>query len=101
MGCARRESGAGTDLERTVKEIMDKDSAAGHPSHVPSDLAELKGIGSHHADTSKSIGVDSIKELRHRNAQHLHQMIETRHGEVVGLSVKQCQTWIDEAKAYR
>jgi hypothetical protein len=31
----------------------------------------------------KSIGVDSIKELRHRNPAHLKQMIEERHGPVV------------------
>lgn len=34
----------------------------------------------------ESIGVDSIKELSHRNAASLTTMIETRHGKVVGLS---------------
>lgn len=68
--------------------------------HVPNDLAELKGIGPRHAETLKSIGVDSIKELRHRNAEHLKEMIETRHGKVPGLSVNTCQTWIEEAKAH-
>ncbi|MBJ7600033.1 MAG: DUF4332 domain-containing protein [Candidatus Nephthysia bennettiae] len=48
----------------------------------------------------KSIGVDSISELRHRNPSHLKQMIETRHGSVVGLSEAECQRWIEEAKAY-
>lgn len=48
----------------------------------------------------KSIGVDSIKELRHRNAAHLKEMIESRYGRVVGLSEQECQTWIDEAKAH-
>lgn len=63
-------------------------------------LAELKGIGPKHAEMLKSIGVDSIKELKHRNPGHLKEMIENRHGKVVGLSEKTCQTWIDEAKAY-
>lgn len=67
---------------------------------VDNDLAELKGIGPKHAAMLKSIGVDSIKELRHRNAAKLHEMIETRHGKVIGLSEKTCQTWIDEAKAH-
>jgi hypothetical protein len=49
----------------------------------------------------KSIGVDSIKELRHRNPAHLKQMIEERHGPVVGLSEHEAQTWIDEAKSYQ
>jgi predicted flap endonuclease-1-like 5' DNA nuclease len=67
---------------------------------VENDLSELKGIGPKHAEMLKSIGVDSIKELRHRNPEHLKEMIESRHGKVVGLSEKTCQTWIDEAKAH-
>ena len=68
---------------------------------VENDLAELKGIGPKHAEMLKSIGVDSIKELKHRNAAKLKEMIETRHGKVVGLSEKSVQTWIDEAKSTR
>ncbi|GAA4401545.1 DUF4332 domain-containing protein [Tsukamurella soli] len=68
--------------------------------HVENDLAHLKGIGPTYATILKEIGVDSIKELKHRNAAHLKEMIEARHGKVVGLSEKECQTWIDEAKAY-
>lgn len=67
---------------------------------VENDLAELKGIGPKHAEMLKSIGVDSIKELQHRNPAHLREMIESRHGKVVGLSEKTCQTWVDEAKAH-
>jgi len=63
-------------------------------------LANLKGIGAKYAEMLKSIGVDSISELRHRNPSHLKQMIETRHGSVVGLSEAECQRWIEEAKAY-
>jgi predicted flap endonuclease-1-like 5' DNA nuclease len=67
---------------------------------VENDLAELKGIGPKHAEMLKSIGVDSVKELRHRNAAKLKEMIESRHGKVVGLSEKSVQTWIDEAEAH-
>jgi hypothetical protein len=49
----------------------------------------------------EEIGVASIKELRQRNAAHLKQMIESRHGPVVGLSERETQTWIDEAKAFQ
>lgn len=71
-----------------------------HP-HVENDLAELKGIGPKYAAILKEIGVDSIKELRHRNATRLKEMIENRHGKVTALSEHECQTWIDEAKAHQ
>ena len=47
----------------------------------------------------ESIGVDSIKELSHRNAASLNDMIESRHGKVIGMSVATVQGWIDQAKA--
>ena len=68
--------------------------------HVKNDLGELKGIGPSYAEMLKSVGVDSIKELQHRNARHLKEMIESRHAKVIGLSEHECQTWIDEAKAF-
>jgi predicted flap endonuclease-1-like 5' DNA nuclease len=68
--------------------------------HVENDLAKLKGIGPKYAEMLKSIGVDSIKELRHRNAASLKEMIESRHGKVIGLSENECKTWIEEAKAF-
>lgn len=48
----------------------------------------------------KEIGVDSIKELRHRYAGELEEMIENRHGHVVGLSEKTVQGWIDAAQEH-
>ena len=51
---------------------------------VDNDLAELKGSGPKYAEMLKSMGVNSIKELSHRNAGHLKEMIEKRHGAVVG-----------------
>jgi predicted flap endonuclease-1-like 5' DNA nuclease len=39
--------------------------------HVVNDLDQLKGIGPKYKEMLKSIGVDSIKELRHRNPAHL------------------------------
>ncbi len=68
---------------------------------VENDLARIKGIGVKHAEMLKSIGVDSIKELRHRNAESLKEMIESRHGSVVGLSVAQVEDWIKQAKEFR
>jgi len=66
---------------------------------MENDLHKLKGIGPKHTEMLESIGVDSIKELSHRNAASLKQMILERHGAVVGLSEAQVQGWIDEAKS--
>ena len=68
--------------------------------HVQNDLDKLKGIGPKHKAMLKEIGVDSSKELRHRDPAHLKEMIEQRHGSVVGLSEQECRTWIEEAKAF-
>lgn len=67
--------------------------------HVANDLARIKGIGPKYAEMLKSIGVDSVKELRHRKPANLKEMIETRHGHVIGLSVAECEEWINQAKA--
>ena len=65
---------------------------------IDNDLWKLKGIGPKHTETLESIGVDSIKELSHRNAASLTQMILDRHGRVIGVSEKQVAGWIAEAK---
>lgn len=67
---------------------------------VENDVHKLNGIGPKHTEMLEAIGVDSIKELRHRNAASLFAMIEERHGKVVGLSVAIVQGWIDQAKAF-
>ena len=71
----------------------------GHKVH-DGDLDKLKGIGPRYREILEEIGVASIKELRHRNPTHLKEMIEKRHGAVVGLSEHQMETWVEEAKAF-
>ena len=68
---------------------------------VENDVYKLKGIGPKYTEMMEAIGVDSIKELRHRNAESLFQMIRERHGKVIGLSVAIVQDWIDQAKAWK
>jgi hypothetical protein len=68
--------------------------------YVANDLAELKGIGPKHAEMLRSIGVASVKELRHRDPGPLLEMINMRHGEVVGIGVNQLKVWIEEAKSH-
>ena len=62
-------------------------------------LARIKGIGPKYAEMLKSMGEDSVKELRHLKPENLKEMIETRHGAVVGLSVAECEDWVNQAKA--
>ncbi len=69
--------------------------------HVENDLDKLRGIGPKYREILEDIGGASIKELRHRSAAHLKEMIEERHGTVVGLSEHERQAWIDEAKALK
>ena len=69
------------------------------PAAKENDLYRLKGIGPRHTEMLESIGVDSVKELSHRNPASLTKMIAERHGSVVGLSEKQVGGWITEAKS--
>jgi predicted flap endonuclease-1-like 5' DNA nuclease len=66
---------------------------------MENDLYKLVGIGPKITEILEKIGVDSIKELSHRNATNLTKMIEERHGDIIGVSEKQVQGWIDQAKA--
>lgn len=65
---------------------------------MENDLARIKGIGPKHTAMLESIGVDSVREMSHRNAASLKEMIETRHGRVIGLSEARVQDWIKQAK---
>jgi predicted flap endonuclease-1-like 5' DNA nuclease len=66
------------------------------------DLMRVKGIGKQFAELLEAAGVDSVKELRHRNAENLAKAM----GEVNAKkkltravpSVSQVQRWIDAAK---
>ena len=70
-------------------------------TQVENDVYKLKGIGPRYTEMLESIGVDSIKELRHRVPEHLYEMILERHGKVVALSVKEVADWIEQAKAWK
>ena len=40
------------------------------------DLMRIKGVGAEFAELLKASGIDTIKELRTRNAENLHQKLE-------------------------
>lgn len=48
---------------------------------VENDLANVKGIGPKYAELLDDVGVDSVKELQHRNAANLIKTLEDKHGE--------------------
>ncbi len=66
------------------------------------DLMRLNGVGTEMANLLEEAGVDSVKELKHRRADHLyermHELNEKTHIAYHSPSLKQLETWIDEAK---
>ena len=65
---------------------------------MDNDLYKLKGIGPKWTAALEKIGVDSVRELSHRNAESLSQMVTERKGSAGGLSPKRAQNWISQAK---
>lgn len=66
------------------------------------DLFRIKGIASQFAELLKAAGVDTVKELRNRNAENLHAKLVEVHAEknitraVPGLS--QVEDYVEQAK---
>ena len=67
------------------------------------DLFRVKGIGREYTELLRASGVDSVKELAQRRADHLHEKVaainrEKKHvREVPGVNT--IERWIEEAKA--
>jgi predicted flap endonuclease-1-like 5' DNA nuclease len=66
------------------------------------DLIRIKGIGEEYSDLLEEAGVDTIKELRNRNAKNLYEkikLINSKKALVRRLpSQNDIESWIDEAK---
>lgn len=66
------------------------------------DLMRLNGVGSQFAELLQASGVDTVKELRHRNAANLAKAMEATNEEKkltrAVPSEAQVQKWIDSAK---
>ncbi|MCS7024718.1 MAG: DUF4332 domain-containing protein [Bryobacteraceae bacterium] len=66
------------------------------------DLIRINGIGPQYAELLEAAGVDTVKELRNRNAENLHAKIQEVNevkkltGNIPSVSV--VQGWIDQAK---
>lgn len=67
------------------------------------DLMRIKGVGEEYADLLEEAGVDTVKELRRRNAANLHAAMVETNGEknlVRRLpSQEQVADWIEQATA--
>lgn len=67
------------------------------------DLMRIKGIGGEYAELLKAAGIDTVKELRTRNAMHLAELVAqvnftrklTRRLPSLPMTMK----WIEEAKS--
>jgi nucleotidyltransferase/DNA polymerase involved in DNA repair len=67
------------------------------------DLFRVKGIGRQYTEFLRAAGVDSVKELAQRRADHLHEKLtainrEKKHVHEVP-SLNAIKRWIEEAKA--
>jgi len=68
------------------------------------DLYRVKGIGSEYSELLHAAGVDTIKELRKRNAENLvKKMAEVNSAKKKGLvralpTLKRVQSWVEHAK---
>ena len=66
------------------------------------DLMRISGIGPEYSELLEAAGVDTVKELRHRNAENLAEKMEAVNGEkkltraLPAVSV--IQSWVDLAK---
>jgi predicted flap endonuclease-1-like 5' DNA nuclease len=66
------------------------------------DLVRIKGIGEEYSDLLEEAGVDTVKELRNRDPQKLHQKLinVNEHKNLVRRlpSLRQVTSWIQQAK---
>ena len=66
------------------------------------DLMRIKGVGEEYSELLEKAGVDTVKELKHRNAANLHKaMLETNAEKKLVRqtpSLKSVENWVAQAK---
>ena len=66
------------------------------------DLFRLKGVGEEYSELLEAAGVDTVKELKHRNAENLHAKMEEVNAAKKLVrqtpSLKAVTDWIEQAK---
>jgi len=66
------------------------------------DLIRIKGVGEEYSDLLEEAGVDTVKELRVRNPDNLHEAVvatnKTKKLVRQTPSLKQVKAWVEEAK---
>jgi predicted flap endonuclease-1-like 5' DNA nuclease len=66
------------------------------------DLMRIKGVGEEYSDLLEEAGVDSVKELRNRRADNLHNTIMTTNAQKRLVrrppSYKEVASWVEQAK---
>lgn len=88
----RRELSAATGLSE--KQILEWVNRA--------DLMRVRGVGEEYSDLLEQAGVDTVKELRRRNSENLHENMLAVNEEKLLVrrapSLTEVQRWIEEAK---
>jgi predicted flap endonuclease-1-like 5' DNA nuclease len=68
-----------------------------------SDLMRISGIGPQFSELLEAAGVDTVKELKHRNAENLAEAMEKINGEKklarTSPAAKTVAEWIEQAKS--
>ena len=66
------------------------------------DLMRIRGVGTEFSELLEAAGVDTVRELQHRNAVNLsekmQQVNDTKHLTRRVPSLAEVETWIDQAK---
>ncbi len=66
------------------------------------DLFRIKGVGEEYSDLLEAAGVDTVKELRNRNAENLQKKMEEVNAEKKLVrqlpNLEKVQGWVDQAK---
>ena len=67
------------------------------------DLMRIKGVGEEYSDLLEEAGVDTVKELRNRNPEHLYDALASINAEKKLVrqlpSRRQVADWVSQAKA--
>lgn len=79
------------------------DEVFGHYGVNLADLMRVEGVGEEYADLLEEAGVDSVKELRNRRADNLHEaMLKTNDAKNLVRrppSLNEVEKWVEQAKS--
>jgi len=97
------EKGAGPSGRKSIAEQTGIDSARILKWVNLSDLCRISGISTQYSELLEAAGVDTVKELRNRNAENLHlKIVEVNAAKKLVRktpALKSIQSWVEQAKS--